>query len=195
MDNIIEKLIEKINNKQWLTIAIGLVVVISIGISAFLINTAETPQQQKIIETTVLQSDTPSSVYVDVKGEVVTPGVYHLPVGSRVKDVIELAGGLKDSADKTRLNLAQIVTDEMVIMVYANGQADVVVGKEIGKINLNTATKEQIMTLKGIGESKAAAIINYRQTKGVFKKLEDLKNIKGFSDKMIETLKSEVSVP
>lgn len=190
MDDIIEKL----KNMQWLKISIGIVVIISIGVSVLLMNNAATPQQ-KVIETTVLQSTTSATAYIDIKGEVVNPGVYSVPVGSRVKDVVALAGGLKDSADKTRLNLAQVVTDEMVIVVYAQGQANVVVNNETIKVNLNTATKEQLMTLKGIGESKATAIVNYRQTKGMFKKLEDLKNIRGFSDKMIESLKSDVVVP
>lgn len=190
MDEIIDKLI----NNWRLKVVIGVALVIIMGVSALLMNSAITPQQ-KTSETIPLQSTTQSTVYADVKGEVAKPGVYSVSVGSRVKDVIELAGGLKDSADKTRLNLAQIVTDEMVIVVYAVGQVDVVVGKETTKINLNTATKEQLMTLKGIGESKATAIINYRQTKGTFKKIDDLKNIKGFSDKMIESLKSDVIVP
>lgn len=189
-----DEIIDKLNSKLWLKIVVCVVVILSAGVGVLLMNSATTPQQ-KISETILLQSTTQSTIYADVKGEVAKPGVYSVSVGSRVKDVIELAGGLKDSADKTRLNLAQIVTDEMVIVVYAVGQVDVVVGKETTKINLNTATKEQLMTLKGIGESKATAILNYRQSKGAFKKIDDLKNIKGFSDKMIESLKSDVIVP
>ena len=113
------------------------------------------------------------SVFVDIKGAVVTPGVYELEENKRVIDVINLAGGLKENASTINLNLSKIVEDEMYIIVYS---------------------KEELMTLNGIGESKADAIIKYRQENGKFNNLEDIKNVSGISDNTYEKIKDDISL-
>lgn len=146
-----------------------------------------------------LVSETSSQVVVDVKGAVVTPGVYRLDVGSIVEDAIVLAGGLLESADTSNLNLSKQLTNEMVITVFTHEEVMAMnVEKEpvmesdgatqTGLISINTATLEELMTLPGIGESKAQLIIDYRETCGNFTKTEELMNISGIGESIYEKL-------
>ena len=163
---------------------------------------------------------------VDIKGEVITPGIYKLKNSSRVIDVIEKAGGLTQNADTTVINLSKKITDEMVIIIYSKQevknwiktkeQEDYLEEKckisEEGKVendacledekeetslqakvNINTATKEELMTLSGIGESKAEEIITYRKSTP-FKTIEDLKNVSGIGDATYEQIKNHITV-
>lgn len=132
--------------------------------------------------------------YVDVKGAVRKPGVYPVGEQMRVKDVIDLAGGVSPEADVNQVNFAQLVSDEMVVVIpTVHETAQTVTIPQSRKVNLNTASKEELMTLKGIGEKKAEAIIVLREQSRL-RKLDDLKQIKGMSDKIIETLKEHVSL-
>lgn len=142
-------------------------------------------------------------VVVDVKGQVLTPGVYTLAYGSRVLDAIQLAGGILPSAEEKALNLAAKLTDEMVIYVPFIGEKDVATTisttpdstKEKSTIiNINTADEMTLMTLSGIGPSKAKAILAYREEKGLFQSIEDLKEVSGIGDQTFEQLKDFISV-
>ena len=163
---------------------------------------------------------------VDIKGEVITPGIYKLKKSSRVIDVIEKAGGLTQNADTTVINLSKKITDEMVIIIYSKQevknwiktkqQEDYLQEKckipEEGKvenndciednkkedtsqskININTATKEELMTLPGIGDAKAEEIIAYRKSNS-FKTIEELKNVSGIGDTIYEEIKNHITV-
>ena len=144
----------------------------------------------------------PASCYVYVCGEVVHPGVYEVAEGARVCDVLELAGGLKDAAAKEALNQAEPVVDGQMIKVpdqetyllQQTGSADSAAEPEDGRINLNTASKEQLMTLSGIGESKAETIISYREKNGAFQTIEDLMNIPGIKNGVFEKIKDNIRV-
>ncbi|EPD54367.1 comEA protein [Paenisporosarcina sp. HGH0030] len=142
-------------------------------------------------------------VVVDVKGQVLTPGVYTLTHGSRVLDAIQLAGGILPSADEKALNLAAKLTDEMVIYVPLIGEKDVATTisttpdstrEKSTIININTADEMTLMTLSGIGPSKAKAILAYREEKGLFQSIEDLKEVSGIGDQTFEQLKDFISV-
>jgi len=142
---------------------------------------------------------------VDVKGQVKKPGVYETTTGERVVDVINRAGGMTEKADKMGINLAEHVQDAMVIYVPAIGE-DIeaesipVAGNGIAsssgeaKININTADEVALQNLPGIGPSKAAAIVEYRDTNGKFSAIEDLKNITGIGDKTFEKLADLITV-
>ncbi|MED4204481.1 helix-hairpin-helix domain-containing protein [Neobacillus mesonae] len=150
----------------------------------------------------------PETIMVDVKGQVKRPGVYQASAGERVIDVIGRAGGLTAKADQTQVNFAEHVQDEMVIYIPSKGEDGLAVpgiaaGGQItnggasnqqGKINLNKADTAELQTIPGIGPAKAAAIIDYRETSGGFKTIEDLKNISGIGDKTFEKLKDLVDV-
>lgn len=145
----------------------------------------------------------PQSMKADIKGAVQKPGVYEAAEGDRVIDLLEKAGGLTDKADGTKINFALNIKDEMVIYVPEKGEileeATVEDGKasgqqDNGKINLNQANESELQMLPGIGPSKAAAIIEHRETNGPFKDVADLKLISGIGEKTFEKLKEHISV-
>ena len=121
-------------------------------------------------------------------------------------DLVEKAGGFVAEADLNRVNLAQIVEDQMVIYVPRVGeeqeniplQAGTGIGagssQESQKVNINTASESELQTLTGIGPSKAATIIQYRTEKGPFKSIEEIKNIGGIGDKTFEKLKDDIEI-
>lgn len=165
---------------------------------------AEQPEAEEQSEQAV-----PESVIVDVKGAVKYPGVVQLTTEDRVMDAIEAAGGYTEQANPVTINHAQKLVDEMVIYVPQQGEnidelsiqtaiASTTGGqasaKDDGKININTATEAELTTLSGIGPSKAAAIIAYREENGGFKTIEDLKNVSGIGDKTFEKLQDAIKV-
>lgn len=132
-----------------------------------------------------------NSIFVHVCGAVKKPGVYELKGDARVCDAVKAAGGLKKKAADTEVNQAQPLTDgEQVCIPYKadNKESTVADGSNTSsgikgdKISINQATAEELMTLPGIGESKAQSIIQYREEHGGFQKIEDIKNIQGIKD-------------
>src|SRR5699024_5641836 len=131
-------------------------------------------------------------VLVDIKGEVNQPGVYELDSEARVKDVVELASGFTGKADESLINLAQKVHDEMIIIVPGEDEADVIRNGEasstdssVEKVRINYATQEEIETLSGIGPSKAATIIQYREENVLFQTVDVLLELYGIGEKII----------
>lgn len=149
----------------------------------------------------------PSIIKIDVKGAVQLPGVFIADDGDRVIDLIDDAGGFHPDADRDKVNLAQLVEDQMVIYVPKIGEDAETLpqnaattasgaaagGNEDGMVNLNTATETELMTLTGVGPSKAAAIIEYRE-KSPFQSIEDLKNVSGIGDKTFEKLQDSITI-
>lgn len=142
----------------------------------------------------------PKTIMADVKGAITNPGVYEAKEGERVIDIITRAGGLTEKADQSQVNLAMYVVDEMVLYIPEVGEA---VLQDIGsantstkedKVNLNAANQAELETLPGIGPSKSTAIIEYRETNGPFKKIEDIQSISGFGEKTFEKLKDKIVV-
>ena len=141
-------------------------------------------------------------ITVDVKGAVKAPGIYDLPVGSRVNDAVQKAGGLTEQADSKSINLAQKVSDEALVYVptkgeeanqQANSGASSSTNKE-KKVNLNKARLEELKQVKGLGGKRAQDIIDHRETNGKFKSVEELKKVSGIGAKTIEKLKDYVTV-
>ncbi|ELC8442013.1 ComEA family DNA-binding protein [Clostridium perfringens] len=159
-------------------------------------------------------------IVVEIKGEVKNPNVYVLENGSRIYELIEKAGGPTDEADLSNINRALYLTDGQCIVVRnmndakegetgsleesLNGDSIEKVmnsleekgesSEENSTININTASKEALMTLNGIGESKAQAIIDYREEIGGFKSIDDIKNISGIGEKTLEKIKDKISI-
>ena len=144
-----------------------------------------------------------SVITVDIGGYVKNPGVYELNEGMRVNDAIEAAGGILEEADSEYvsryINKARVLSDQEKLYIPKNGEdASFDTNNNennplTGKININTASKEKLMTLKGIGDAFAQRIIDYRKTKK-FINTEDLKNVKGIGDKTFERLKDYITV-
>ena len=142
-------------------------------------------------------------ITVDVKGAVKAPGIYDLPVGSRVNDAVQKAGGLTEQADSKSLNLAQKVSDEALVYVPTKGEEAASQQTASGtasstskekKINLNKASLEELKQVKGLGGKRAQDIIDHRETNGKFKSVDELKKVSGIGAKTIEKLKDYVTV-
>ena len=139
-------------------------------------------------------------IFVDVKGAVKHPGVFETTKDKRVKDLIEEAGGLLDDADTSTLNLSQRVKDQMVIYVLKHGEKPKQISdggsssSNTDVININTANKEQLMKISGVGKTKAEAIISYREKNGDFKKKEDITKVHGIGKATFEKIKDKIEV-
>lgn len=139
-------------------------------------------------------------IFVDVKGAVKHPGVFETTKDKRVKDLIEEAGGLLDDSDTSTLNLSQKVKDQMVIYVLKHGEKPKQISdggsssSNTDVININTANKEQLMKISGVGKTKAEAIISYREKNGDFKKKEDITKVHGIGKATFEKIKDKIEV-
>ena len=142
-------------------------------------------------------------ITVDVKGAVKSPGIYDLPVGSRIHDAVQRAGGLTEQADSKSLNLAQKVSDEALVYVPSKGEE--AAGQQAAsgttpssskekKVNLNKASLEELKQVKGLGGKRAQDIIDHREANGKFKSVDELKKVSGIGAKTIEKLKDYVTV-
>ena len=132
---------------------------------------------------------------VYICGEVRRPGVYTLDETARIEDLVNAAGGALPDADLSRINLAQKLTDGQQVIVYAKNAGDAGAGTgSAGKVNLNLADKEELMTLPGIGEARAESILAYREEIGWFQSPEELMNISGIKEKMYEKIADRIEV-
>lgn len=168
------------------------------GVSVLTEKAAETEASSAAVtECTAFET---GSCFVHVCGAVAVPGVYELPAGSRIFDAVELAGGVTEDGVPTALNFAERVYDGEQILVptweqYNAGWTSA--GAESvsdGRVNINTATKEQLMALNGIGESRAQAIIAYREEHGPFLTIEELMQVSGIKEAAFEKVKDYITV-
>ena len=187
-------------------VVIGGVLLLLVGVGSLFPKKEEAVEELAVIETTTLAEKTEvgttqeAVIFVDIKGAVKNPGVYQMKAGDRVKDALDAAGGLTGEADSQKVNLAQRVEDQMVIVVPKVGEEVTeipagVTSKEAakdGKVNINTATVEELKTLKGVGEKKAEAIIEYRKKNGSFKTKEDLMKVRGIGQKLFESFQERI---
>ena len=211
-----EAIIEKI--KEYKIIAICAVLGLALG-GFFLIKPSsqtsvkETNLQAEVAavskdsssEKEVKKEESPEQdlITVDVKGAVKSPGIYDLPVGSRVHDAVQKAGGLTEQADSKSINLAQKVSDEALVYVPTKGEE--AASQQTGsgtppstskdkKVNLNKASLEELKQVKGLGGKRAQDIIDHREANGKFKSVDELKKVSGIGAKTIEKLKDYVTV-
>lgn len=185
---------------------VGGILLILVGVGGLFSKKEESVEETELVVTTVLAEKTEVSttqetvIFVDIKGAVKNPGVYQMKVGDRVKDALEAAGGLTEEADSQKVNLAKRLEDQMVIVVPKVGEeAEEIPAGETrneatkeGKVNINTATVEELKTLKGVGEKKAEAIIEYRKKNGSFQTKEDLMKVRGIGKKLFESFQERI---
>lgn len=159
-----------------------------------------------------MEEESGENIKVDIKGAIKNPKVYALKKGSRVEDLIKKAGGLTKNADTIRVNLSKKLIDEEVVYIYSKGEKSKEdffnfsqgvtdsslennnSKKDNKKININKANKEELKTLSGIGDSKADAIIKYREENGGFKSINDLENVSGIGEKTISKFIDKVDI-
>lgn len=202
-------------------------------------------KEEKEVVDSIDNNDIKCMVTVDIKGEVVMPGLYQIECDKRIYDVINLAGGTTKNADTSVLNLSKKVFDEMVIIIYSKKEVenfdkvqqeetkkneecknktevrndacieeknktttDVIITESsintdtnsttnneiIDIININKASQIELTKLPGIGDSKALKIIEYRNTNGFFKTIDEIKNVKGIGNSIFEKIKAHITV-
>ncbi|MGL5243803.1 MAG: helix-hairpin-helix domain-containing protein, partial [Sarcina sp.] len=151
------------------------------------------------------EEKTKNLITVEIKGEVNKPDVYIIEDETRLYQLIELAGGITLEADVDSINRASTLTDGQCVFIgninnkqESNNSNNALPNSNTstsnGKININSASKDDLMKLTGVGESKAQAIISYREKSGGFKKVEDLQNVDGIGEKTVEKLKDSITV-
>ncbi|MBD1222861.1 ComEA family DNA-binding protein [Virgibacillus halodenitrificans] len=186
-----------------------LLIITSVVVVFLIITREEEPRVQqeisplKISTTESQEKSNPSKentkIMVDIKGAVAKPGVFEMPVESRVNDAIKLAGGFTADADQSQVNLAQKVQDEMIINIPVIGEEPFTQGEvssiQTEKLSINYATQEEIETLNGIGPAKAQAIIQFREEHGFFSTAEDLLQVPGIGEKTLNNFIDDIQVP
>lgn len=174
-------------------ILVLLIALICAGSGLLLYERTAKPPLEILLPTSTAATSTELKVYVS--GAVAHPGVYTLRPGDRVEDAIDAAGGPTKDADLTKINLAAKVKDEQQIHVPQPGESlPQESSGQPSKININTASAELLDTLPGIGETKAQAVVNYRQEHGDFKRIEDLMEVAGIGSSTYENLKHLITV-
>ncbi len=193
-----------------------IVLIVLAALIVFLFHTGgkdeiEMPQEPGVIvsgesEEAAHPEEQETIVVVDVAGAVKTPSVVYLDQGARVEDAIKAAGGLLDSADISTVNRASVLTDGQKIYIPQKGEEPAVTtsepvvqetassGSAVTKVNINTASSEELQTLKGIGPSTAQKIIEYRTLYGAFGSIEDITNVSGIGEKTFENIKDQITV-
>ena len=204
------------DNKKILIILLIITLLIGGLIYFFRLDNKDNEDITYIETTTKLVEKTKANNYVDVKGSVKKPGVYEFKENDRVIDAIKLAGGLTKNADTSNINLSKKLKSEMVIVINTKSElknnnnltCDAVCTREVievnncietenktnNKININTADINKLTELDGIGESKAKTIIEYRTTNGLFKNIEDIKNISGIGESLYNKIKDKITI-
>ena len=192
---------------------LAVIVIILVGRGMMASSMKEKVMVTNAVNTTRVEETTtmmPQNCYVDIKGEVLRPGVYEFSCESRMQEVIKKAGGFTEEADETKINLAQKITDQMQVIVpnlHSKQEGGVTEGNsekgnssnstpsnsKQGTVNINTATLEELQTIKGIGKKKAEAILQYRKEHGAFRTKEDLLQVKGIGKKALEAIESQVT--
>lgn len=203
---------------KYIIIAIIILVALVVSYVLSLDNKEVSAENVEITKTDV--TNVTSKVYVDIKGSVKKPGVYQVPADSIVWDIVNLSGGFTKNAYTKNINLSQKVKDEMVIYVFSKSEMSkmnntvktdtacttnvinydncITTEKNATEtntslVNINTASKEELMTVSGIGASKADSIIAYR-IKTPFSKIEDIMNVSGIGESLFDKIKKYITV-
>ena len=170
------------------------------------ISDSDTDEEQQTNTPASLASTNPTPVVIYVTGAVKNPGVVELNSNQRLKDAIELVGGFTEDADIGSINLAEFVKDEQHYVVTKIGETSSVQassnigtttangGRNNSLVNINTATKEELQSLNGIGDALSQRIIDFREQNGAFSDIESIKNVSGIGEKKFEGIKDYITV-
>lgn len=159
---------------------------------------AETGTSDAVLQGEKTAMAQPQKVYVYVCGAVQSPGVVEVPEGSRAEEALALAGGMTPEADPFYVNLAETVTDGQKLYFPTVSEAveleSTVKALEAGLVNINTASVEELCTLPGIGASRAADIVRYREQNGAFQTKEDIMKVSGIKQNAYDKLCDKITV-
>ncbi len=204
-----------IRNKQNIILAIMVIIIVLVfSISNYIkqqkVYVLSDGAEENIIwdhnENNMIEQSEAGKIVVHIEGEVEKPGVYELKKDSRVYDAIDAAGGLLKGADRRRINLAKKITDEEYIYIANKNEEDLGITyrenllmptdviENTNLININRANIMELKELPGIGDVLAGRIIEYRDEKGGFKSIEEIKNVSGIGDKRFSDIKDKVTI-
>lgn len=192
-DRVIEVIKDRKNIVKIAVIVLILMISLIVRISSNHENTISIDTSQ------VEDSEEVSELCVDISGEINNPGVYTAQNGTRLYEIIEKAGGLTDNADTNNINQAKYVEDGEKIIIPSLNNSQINTGNIAsnnpvsGLININTASREELMELPGVGEAIADRIIEYRSTTQ-FKSIEDIMCVNGIGNATFEKMKSKITV-
>ena len=182
--------------------AIIVLIFLSLFVGYTILNKSE---KSEIVTDSIIQEEIEDiTLVVDIKGEVNNPGTYKLNKDERVIDVVNLAGGFTNNADSSSINLSEKVSDEMLIIIPSIEEDQEVVieekkPKEVnevkdGKVSINNGSIDELMTIKGIGLTKAKSIIEYRNKVGKFKSIDEIMYVSGIGKATFEKIKDFIKV-
>lgn len=161
----------------------------------------DTSAYEEVLVEESLVEETQEMIYVYVNGAVNNGGLYILPKGSRLYEAIEAAGGMTAEADPYYHNQARLLEDGEQIIIWTTEQTSHMDENanrnpvtDSGLVNINTANVEQLMQLSGIGETRAEAIVTYRENCGRFASIEDIQNVSGIKERLYEKIKDKITV-
>lgn len=183
------------NRKELISIGICLLVFISYIVF-------NNKSDDNIVIEKEVKEETKSKIMVDIKGEVKNPGTYEFNNEERIIDAINKSGGLNDNANTDNINLSEKLKDEMIIYIPSK-EANHTINKQDSnlkaeekdnKISINTANLSMLMSIKGIGQKKAEAIIEYREKNGLFKDINDIKNVSGIGNSLFDKIKNYIKI-
>ena len=144
-----------------------------------------------------------TKIVVDIKGEVKKPDIYWLEEDSIIEDLINIAGGVTEEGDLSKINRAEKLNNHEVVVIPnindEESEGETIISSTINnnkdnKININTANSAELDSLSGIGPSKAEAIIKYREENGNFKTIEEIKNVTGIGEGLFEKFKENITI-
>lgn len=188
------------------TLSIGLVIYKlspSIKDEVYVVSESEENKKESIIDDVDYkekENTTSKNITIFISGEINNPGVVTIPGDKRLSDAVEQLGGVTDDADLNKINLAMKIEDEQHYIIPKVGDISVVnestnsITQENSKVNINTATIDELENLPGVGEATANKILNYREEKGMFKSIEEIKNVNGIGDKKYIDLKDKICI-
>lgn len=185
-----------LEKREWIIITI---ITFILGVLVGFYSSKLNPNNQALFE------EKKEKIYVQISGEIKYPGVYEMENGDRVFQLVEKAGGLTENADLNSINLSKKLIDGEKIIIFAKkvinesstsiSQSGITPSQpKSNLININTASKEELESLPGIGPALAQRIIDYRETNGYFQTIEDIKKVSGIGDKKFEAIKNLITV-
>ena len=185
----------------WRRIAASVLAVVAVLLGALWLLRAPKPPVEQALPFAVPPTSiaTPDSLLVHVVGAVNKPGVYKVADGSRLFEVVFLAGGFRPDADQAGVNLAAVVSDGEQIYVPIAGETRTAISsrsaaERTGKVNINRASVTDLEVLPGIGPTTAAAIVAYREANGAFSSIEDLLRVTGIGDAKLAAIRELISL-
>ena len=207
-------IIDKLYYERKKILIISILIMLSLSIFIFYRKENTTEEVNLVKEEAKEEVFIENKIIVDIKGEVNNPGCFEVSDALRIKDVIDLAGGLTENADTSNINLSSKVHDEMVIIIDKKEDVKEVINNEESikvetktnntktnnttktneKISINKASVKELTSLSGIGEAKAKKIVDYREKNGPFKSIDDIKKVSGIGEGIFAKIKDYITL-